>query len=367
MRGDLSCIYLVLYSGMDHESTSLPFRLSDEELLSALKRLAGSEREATASLVSHLAELDARRLFLGAGFPSLFAYCTTVLRLSEDATCNRIAAARLVRRLPHLLGLIQDGRLNLTTLRLIGPLLDRADREELLEAASGKSRREVELLVAQRAPRPEVPTSIRKLPEPGRAVQAPPPVASPPVSTTTLAQPPSRRPVVAALTEAQYKVTFTARKDTCEKLKRAQDLLRHQIPDGNPAEIFDRALSLLLDDLARKKVAAVGRPRPSEGSNPGSRHVPAEVRRAVWRRDEGRCAFVAKDGRRCTAQTLLEFHHLTPYAVGGEASVGNIALRCRPHNGYEADLFLGMRERFRSEPGIRSGTDTFLGTVRPRS
>jgi hypothetical protein len=66
---------------------------------------------------------------------------------------------------------------------------------------------------------------------------------------------------------------------------------------------------------------------------------------------------VAKDGRRCAAQAFLEFHHRKPYAAGGEASVGNIALRCRPHNGYQADLFFGMRER-RSEPGIRSGTDT---------
>ncbi len=137
------------------------------------------------------------------------------------------------------------------------------------------------------------------------------------------------------------RVTSTAKAETCQKLRRAQDLLRHQIPDGNPAEIFDRALSALLEELERKKLAASDRPRPSRGTDPRSRHIPAEVKRAVWVRDGGRCAFVAKDGRRCAERGLLEFHHAHPYAAGGNASVVNIALRCRPHNGYEAALYFG--------------------------
>jgi len=62
------------------------------------------------------------------------------------------------------------------------------------------------------------------------------------------------------------------------------------------------------------------------------------VKRAVSRRDDGRCAFVAPDGRRCTERTFLEFHHVQPYAKGGPATVENISLRCRRHNQYEAEL-----------------------------
>ena len=149
---------------------------------------------------------------------------------------------------------------------------------------------------------------------------------------------------MAPLATDRYKITFTARAETCRKLRLAQDLLRHQVPDGNPAEIFDRALSALLEDLARKKLGASTRPRRDRGMVPGSRHIPAEVKRAVWLRDGGRCAFVAKGGRRCCERGFLEFHHIDPYAAGGEATVGNIALRCRPHNGYEADLYFGPRE-----------------------
>jgi hypothetical protein len=50
--------------------------LSDNELVAALDRLARSERGTTVQLIAHLVEFDARRLYLPAGYSSLFAYCT---------------------------------------------------------------------------------------------------------------------------------------------------------------------------------------------------------------------------------------------------------------------------------------------------
>ena len=72
----------------------IPSHLSDDNLMAEVKCLARGEQEATASLLAHLAELDARRLYLGAGFSSLFIYCCEVLHLSEPAAYNRIEAAR---------------------------------------------------------------------------------------------------------------------------------------------------------------------------------------------------------------------------------------------------------------------------------
>jgi hypothetical protein len=128
-----------------------------------VKRLAGCERRVTVRLIAHLAEFDARRLYLPAGFPSLFKYCREVLRLSEHEAFHRILAARTARRFPRVMELLDSGALNLTTVRLLAPDLTAENRDELLALASGKGRREVEKLLAHRRPRADVPFSIRRL------------------------------------------------------------------------------------------------------------------------------------------------------------------------------------------------------------
>ena len=124
--------------------------------------------------------------------------------------------------------------------------------------------------------------------------------------------------------------------------------MRHSIPTGDLASILDRAIDLLLADIERTRLAAVANPRPTRPGKAASRRVSSAVRRAVWRRDQGRCAFNGA-GRRCEETALLEFHHVRPFEAGGEATVDNIELRCRAHNQYEADLFVGedflVRER----------------------
>lgn len=358
----------------------IPTHLTDSQLVDEVKRCARCERDATAHLIAHLAEMDARQLHLGAGCSSLFAYCCEVLRLSEHETYNRIEAARAARRFPIILDQLGDGSLNLTTVRLLAPHLTGANHQELLAEAAGRSKREVEELVARRFPRPDVAASIRKLPVArssampvaavvsvaneasvsAREVSAagvasslsvaslpPAPVLSTGPAAPPLTDAPTRaaspaRPIVTPLASDRYQIRFTASAETLEKLRLAQDLLRHAVPTGDPAEIVDRALTLLIEDLARKKCAAVKTPsRRGRPTAAGSRHVPANLRRVVWARDKGRCAFVTASGRRCKETAFLEFHHVEPYAVGGQATVDNIQLRCRAHNGYEALLFYG--------------------------
>ena len=141
--------------------------------------------------------------------------------------------------------------------------------------------------------------------------------------------------------EDQYHVRFTASASTWEKLQAAQDMLRHTIPSGDVSQIFGRALDLLLEDLARKKFGATTRPRRGKATKKDSRHIPNGVKRVVWVRNCGRCAFIGTSGRRCTERSRLEFHHLHPYADGGEATVENIQLRCQRHNLYEAQQHYG--------------------------
>jgi 5-methylcytosine-specific restriction endonuclease McrA len=135
------------------------------------------------------------------------------------------------------------------------------------------------------------------------------------------------------------------------------------------ATIFDRALTTLLDDLERKKCAATERPRRRRGGGKGSRHIPSAVKRAVWARDGGCCAFVGQGGRRCGSRAFLEYHHVKPYEEGGEATVENIQLRCRAHNGYEAQLYYGevkaIAERLAVPERPAARRTTFPGAVFP--
>jgi len=335
-------------------------RLSNDDLLTEVRRLAQCEREATATLIVHLGVLDERRLYLGEGYSSLFSYCTQVLQFSEHAAYGRIEAARSGRRVPGLLELLEDGSVNLTTVCMLSAHLTRENHLEILAAAKHKSKRQVEEFIARLRPKPAVDATVRRLPAPNQGGAAPvageevarsahpsgggqpeTPSESPGPSLPPVTTAPTRHAIVEPLAPERYRVQFTASAETCDKLRLAQDLLRHQIPDGDPAKIFDRALTALLDNLARQKLAATDRPREGRGIAAGSRHIPAEVKRTVWIRDGGRCAFVAHNGRRCAARGFLEFHHVMPYAAGGEPTAANIQLRCRAHNNYEAELYFG--------------------------
>ena len=142
------------------------------------------------------------------------------------------------------------------------------------------------------------------------------------------------------LAPERYKVQFTVGRGTYEKLRRVQDLLRHRVPNGDPAVIFERAIALLLKDLETKKIATTERPRHSKTVNKHSRHIPAGIRRTVWARDGGRCNFEGPHGR-CSETGFLEFHHVVPYADGGATTAENLELRCAAHNRYEAEQYFG--------------------------
>jgi hypothetical protein len=350
--GNVALQKLRCYNGIMNKNSV--HDLSDEQLLHAVKDAATRERNATAQLIALLAEMDARQLYLGQGYSSLFVYCTQCLRLSEHAAYGRIEAARAARRFPLVLESLADGSITLTTVCLLASHLTSDNHRHLLDTARHKSKREVEQQIAALRPAPDVPSMVRKLPQPTLSPMTESP-GNGRASTDLVRAPTSQAgtrsrvtpPVIRPLTPARYRVQLTIDRDTRDKLRRVQDLLRHVVPDGDPAVIFDRALTLLLHDLERKKHAQVERPRGGAMLNHGSRHVPATVRREVWARDGGQCAFIGSDGR-CGERGFLEFHHVVPFAEGGSTTVDNLQLRCRAHNAYEGRQHFGfplLRER----------------------
>ncbi len=269
--------------------------------------------------------------------------------------------------------MLTDGSINLTIVGLLASHLTAENHLSLLEQARRKSKREVELLLASLRPRADVPSSVRKLPVPKPTdvpmtrsddlLSSPSPSSDErrrresddsaqgatavqeqalPTGPELVGTPHRERSVMAPLAPERYKIQFTASRETYDRLRQVQDLLRHTIPNGDVAAIFDRALTLLLEDLSRKRLAWTTRPQPARQSRSRSRRIPAAVKREVWARDGGRCAFVGAHGR-CTETGFLEFHHVAPYAAGGQTVSDNLELRCKVHNLYEGELYFGPR------------------------
>jgi hypothetical protein len=248
-----------------HMTIAIPSHLSDSALIAEVGRCARDERHTTAQLVAHLAELDLRRLYLGAGHSSLFAYCCNALGLSADAAYNRVEAARACRSFPQVLDRLVDGSLTVTSVRLLARHLTAGNHRELLAAASRRSKREVEELIARRFPKPATPSSVRKVPErtpsrgavaPARSVTEPAQAVSAPA--TTMAAPAlfltapekvcsrptvsTHRPAVKPLATDRYEIRFTASAATRDRLNVAQDLLRHDPDRGHRGDLRSRAL-----------------------------------------------------------------------------------------------------------------------------
>jgi hypothetical protein len=405
--------------------------LGDDELLAGLTHLVAQDRRFEAEIVAHIGEIDERRLFARRAFPSMFAYCTQALHLSEAEAYRRITVARAARRCDGLLDWLRDGRIHLTGMALLVPVLKPESYRSVLERATHRSKHEIQKLVAELSPRPDVPALIRKLPQrrspaaPSAGPQ-PAPIADsalgaiveergsevfpetvgkqesaygvsgvlrpdglarletrpelfpetvgghespdgspgtaprsdgqvelgnrPELFPETVAAPlelpkvAPRTGVVEPLSPARYKVQFTASQELRDMLERLTTLMRAEVPDGDLATLIERAVAEKLQRLEARRFGKTQAPRKTlaqTATAPGSRYVPAPVRRAVHERDGGRCRFVDEQGRRCSERNRLEFHHHFPFGKGGDTTVANTRLLCPQHNRHVAEVDYG--------------------------
>jgi 5-methylcytosine-specific restriction endonuclease McrA len=356
--------------------------LHDDTLLSQLDDLVRRDRGSCARIIAHVAEVDARKLYLDRGAPSMIDYAKRVLGFSDSAAYRRVTAARLVRRFPLLLDRIASGAVHLTALTILGPHLDEENCERLVAAASGKSRLELEALVAPfRAPVPVTPRAVVRVVRMAEAAGTDPKAAG------SAAAPPTP-PRLA------HRLSATLSPETKALLDRAAELHRRDIRPGDVDALLQRALRLLVDTTEARRFGKVRRPRatrpqsprpraprpgssaaPATGPSPASRAcrfesvstppatagssrvpgraIPAVVRRAVAERDGHRCTFVAADGRRCLERGALEFHHRQPFAHGGAATAENLTLLCSAHHRRVSEQQFG-KFLVRDEP--RGGT-----------
>ena len=353
--------------------------LEDDQLLAALSALVMRENDSLSDLLAHLAELDEREVCLAMGYSSLFAYCTEALGFCKSSAGRRIAAARVCRQYPEAFARVAKGELQLSVLCALRPHLDAANASELFAACSQKSYEQVELLLAARFPKPDVRDLIRRLPaaaigtshigservesqssdvKPGTALA----VASGATGSTQLAlmgdgeRKPEPRGAVKPLSTDRFSVNFTADAEFRELIEEVRALLSHAEPKGDLLTVMKRGLEALRGELLKKRFGVGRRPRRVQvrkiearaasrasetRASTRSRYVAAAVAREVYVRDGGQCTFRADDERRCGERRLLQLDHVIPHAEGGEATVGNLRLRCRGHNLHTARVHFG--------------------------
>jgi len=148
------------------------------------------------------------------------------------------------------------------------------------------------------------------------------------------------RPRLEPLSAESFEMHAPISRSAYEKIAYAQALLGHSVPTTELPASIERAYDALIAQLEKQKFAKTSR-QGTLRSSVDPRHIPAHVKRAVVERDGGRCTFVGEGGHRCGAVARVEFDHVDPVAIGGEATVDNIRLRCRAHNQYEAERIFG--------------------------
>jgi 5-methylcytosine-specific restriction endonuclease McrA len=337
--------------------------MSNEEVLASLKTLVAEGNRIVAKVIAYLVEVEARRIHLELACSSMFEFCLKKLGFSESEAFRRIAAARVVRRFPTVLDAIASGRVHLSSVVALRDHFTAENVEDLLDQAAGKSKRDVEHLIARLAPKADVPSRIRKVPEriaaATRSSTTEPPrsgsgsTVPPQTILSPDAAKPTARPLVQRLSESRYRVQLTASARLRDKLEYARSLMSHRNPSGDLAAVVEEALEVLIEKLEKAKLGRTERPRAATPpKDPGD--VSRAVRREVVERDDFRCSFVGQNGERCSSRERLELDHRIPRALGGSGDPSNIRLLCRAHNIYAAGQVFGRahhRETDRLAPG----------------
>ena len=376
--------------------------VSDRGLQAQLVQLLASSCRTEARILAHIAEVERRRLFLKEGFSDLYKYCHQRLGLSETEAYHRVTAARIARKYPIAFSLVEARKIHLSGLCKLKNFLTPANHQELFQVACGKTKQQIEELLAARYPGAPVQDSVRRLP-PKRIAPVPaapssrtaseidergsaerrvePGGPAPSFSHSTevvdpitgevttrngvqtrreapsfgppLADPTQGEAPASEVREPRYRVQFEASSALKAKIELARALSRHSNPKGDLETLFERALDLYVEQLQKKRFGKTDRPR-KRAPDPAVRgqrvelrkraHLSHETRRQVVAKEGLRCAFVSSTGQRCGEQSFLQFHHDAPWARTRDDRPENLHVFCAFHNRFMAERDFGEQQ-----------------------
>jgi len=354
-------------------------------LADRLASLLRHEHHALADFLAALAEFDRRRGWVELGYSGLFPFLQHRLGLSKGATYFRLTAARLIQRFPEIVEPLRDGRLCLTTVASLSKVLTAENRGEVLPRFYNRSKQEAAAIAAALCPEPSPSTrtvvtsvSVRGTALP--SIVAPGPDRVNPVhldeprcpddlgeapSTAPAPPAPVRPMTVEPLTATQVRLHLTVTPEFLEKLEAVRMTLSHSMPGASVEQLITASFDRVLQRDAGRK-GLVERPRPAppeEEAVPGDPYIPAAVKRKVWERDGGCCAWPLDAGGVCGSRLRLQFDHVISRAEGGRSVVPNVRVLCAAHNKLAARERLGSRlmDRYCRDP--RQGELGGLGRV----
>ncbi|MCB0340011.1 MAG: HNH endonuclease, partial [Bdellovibrionales bacterium] len=301
--------------------------LSKHELVKTIGALRQRERECIADLVLYLSELDRRKLYRESGCNSLYAFCREILNYSEGSSYRRVQAARVIQFMPEVYQKLKAGELSLCALAELKPVLKGPENQELISKAEGKSKKEVQELIAPyKAPERRKREKIK-----AKAVQ------SSTVSTPMFKQDKGFTSTV----EVNYSLELQADNEFMELYARVKAIMPGY--QSEMIEVLRRALQEYelrhspkerqkRREHRRAKKLADAKPANQDNIQSKAHHIPQEIRDQVYIRDGGRCSYTSPCGKRCGCRAGLEVDHIKPKALGGNETLLNLRLLCKPHN-----------------------------------
>jgi len=312
--------------------------------------------------------MEIRKLYLDLGYSSLFTLCTVGLGYSGGAAYRRIQAARCLEKNPEILDKIRSGALSLCAVSELARV-ETDKRSDLIVASEGKTKKEVQEIVAQVIPPYSSPRAKPKVESVKVHAVVVPPLFEEKREAEEAPAVERRYSVTLELSEAEYRLlnevqAFVGEHSRTRAVVRTLRLARRV---WSPAERAKRrevrltkkvAAEETVKNEAKKEVQkdAEKTSKQNIGSEITStvkvevkapppptvtRHIPAELRDQVTLKDGCRCTFVGSDGHRCTETRGLQLDHLKPYSIGGEHTEENLRVLCGAHNRHVYERFAG--------------------------
>ena len=313
-------------------------KLRDNDLITATKTLVAEERMKTIEIIEHLQEIYDRRLHLKRGYSSLHEFLVKELHYSDGAAHRRISAMRLVNDVPEAKQSIADGKLSLTTASQVQSFFQTekkrqktykaAEKLELISDLAGASRNECERKLAQVSPLYAAKERMLTIPEDQELAL----LMDEYRKLAMLSDGSTQSIIKAALKGAIAQLKAKNEKNTATAASKQPERDEKQIAISS--ERAANAMAAPLEKLS-------------------SRYISQSIKREVWRRDDGQCAYIdPHTKRRCSSKHRLEIDHAQPFALDGKTTAENLRLTCKAHNQLFAIAIFGAKK---INAAVRSG------------
>ena len=311
-----------------------------KELHERALHIAGEYLRREAELISILQDLDRARTHLHYQMPSLFAYATKLLKLSDSVALTLISIARKSAQVPELKTAIEEKKITITNARRIVPVLNAANKSEWLEKAATLTQVKLEQELAKSFPQQAAPARVRYKNESLGRLEID-------LSLSTLEQLKRVQEILSQKKKAHVDAAtaldaaldeFIAKHDPLEKAKRAierkaaqkKDSTDERVPemDGQQAESENTSQKTRVEPVARPVVIT----NPTSVISAKRIRFDAATKHGLTTRDGAQCAHMEPDGTRCTARHWLHIHHIKEVARGGTNNLNNLKTLCFAHH-----------------------------------